>query len=465
MVRLTCCFGQWLARRVESRSATRVSPGRSKDFDDDPDYGAALSKLPVDYKLAAASLPEITQALHSAAWVIPLPAELRPIYDHEQLALRRGHNRRVLIIMTIIFDLFWLAQFKSAPAILLPSLMLRAGMTVLLAAFVMLDGRNRLGRAYGTALVTIAVMATVISAVLTVMTPATTTTNMSDIRSIPLILMATGLIARLTPAEVYSNTGISVAVFVGSLLIAPSIPHGELASLILMDVAIGAGAVVLNLRLETRDRRVFLLQASDRINRAELVARNRGLLMETQTDGLTGVANRRCFDEMLTESWAAAKEQNDPVGLIMMDIDHFKLFNDHYGHSGGDDCLRMVASAARRETRNSDLFARYGGEEFIVILPGARLETVFTIAERMRLAVESMGLRHAGIGQNGIVTASFGAASMVPSPENSSMTLFEAADSNLYVAKHGGRNRVAAGDWSAADDVGSFAHRSDCPRG
>ncbi len=418
-----------------------------------------MTKPPNDYKLSAGSLPEITRALNSSAWVIALPTEMRPIYDTEHLALRRGHNRRIMIIMTIIFDLFWLAQFKSVPTLVIPSLIFRAGMTTMLAAFVMLDVRDRLGRAYGPALVTLAVMATVISAVLSIMTPADSTTSMSDVRSIPLILMGTGLITRLTPAEVCCNAIISVTVFVGSLFIAPSVPSGELPSLILMDAAIGAGAVLLNLKLETRDRRVFLLQASDRINRAELVARNRGLLLETQTDGLTGVANRRCFDEMLSESWQLATEQHDSVGLIMIDIDHFKSFNDHYGHRGGDDCLRMVAAAARREARNSDLFARYGGEEFVVILPGARLDAVFTIAERMRLAVESMGLKNAGSGDNAIVTASFGAASMVPAPENSSVALFEAADYNLYVAKRGGRNRVAAGDWRAPDDPANIRKR------
>jgi diguanylate cyclase (GGDEF)-like protein len=213
-----------------------------------------------------------------------------------------------------------------------------------------------------------------------------------------------------------------------------------------MDVAIGGGAVFMTLRLETRDRRVFLLQACDRINRAELVARNHGLRVAAHTDGLTGVANRRRFDEVLGETWRNAQERSEPLALIIMDIDHFKLFNDHHGHKGGDDCLKLVAAAARRQTRNGDLFARYGGEEFAVILPGTRRDEVCIIAERMRLAVEGMSLKHAGLGDNAFVTASFGAASMVPAPGQGSIGLIEAADSSLYVAKRGGRNRVATCD-------------------
>ena len=344
------------------------------------------------------SLAEITRALDSAAWVIPVPPDLRPIYDAEQLAQRRIPNRCVLIIMAIIFDLYWLANVKSAPTMLLPSLILRAGFTCLVAVFIALDQSNRLGRAYGPAVVMLAVMGTLISAVLFVMEPAAITTNMTDVRSIPLILMGTGLVARLCPWEVCWNALLSVAIFIGSLFIAPSSPHAEMMSLILMDVAIGAGAVFMNLRMEIRDRRVFLLQACDRINRAELVTRNRGLLLAAHTDGLTGAANRRCFDEVLCETWRVAQERGEPVGLIMMDIDQFKLFNDHQGHNGGDDCLRLVAAAARGQARKGDLFARYGGEEFAVILPLTGLDTVFAIAERMRVAVEHTKLTHAGLG-------------------------------------------------------------------
>jgi PleD family two-component response regulator len=219
---------------------------------------------------------------------------------------------------------------------------------------------------------------------------------------------------------------ISVAVFIGALIIAPSTPHAEIASLILMDIAIGAGAVFMTFQLETRDRRVFLLQARDSINRAELVDRNHGLLLAVNTDGLTGAANRRCFDEVLSQTWRVARERGEPVGLIMMDIDHFKFFNDHQGHKGGDDCLTMVAGAARSEAR-------------------------------MRQGIERMRIKHAGLGDNAIVTASFGAASMVPAPGEGLIVLLEAADSSLYLAKRRGRNRVAAGE------RGSLENRTDLP--
>jgi len=402
-------------------------------------------------ELSTSDLPLIDAALVAQGWLAPMPRKLLARYQRDQLAQRRPHNRRVLLAMLVIFDLFVLAQHKSAPEIVPLSAVLRfAVMTPGVLLFVFLDGRNRLGRAYGPFLVTLAVLASVISAVLIYLTYGTTTTNMSDVRATPLILLSTGLIMRLTPPEVISNALLSMIVFIAAILVSPSVHSAELGSLILTDIAIGAAAIVFNLQLETRDRRVFLLRMSEQINRAELAARNSGLLQQTQTDGLTGVANRRCFDVTLAETWRQAQESGSPVGLIILDIDHFKAFNDFYGHQGGDDCLRLVAAKARREVRADDLFARFGGEEFAVILPGAPLEMVEAAAERIRACVENLGLRHGGNSKDTLVTVSIGAASLTPGKGDDVRHLFEAADTNLYAAKRSGRNRVCTQDNSVA---------------
>jgi diguanylate cyclase (GGDEF)-like protein len=125
----------------------------------------------------------------------------------------------------------------------------------------------------------------------------------------------------------------------------------------------------------------------------------------------------------------------------MLDIDHFKAYNDHYGHQGGDDCLARVAAQAQKQIRAADLLARYGGEEFAVVMIGASSSVSATIAERIRAQVETMRLPHAGAG--GHVTLSIGAASMVPRTQNAQRQLIERADQCLYEAKRAGRNRIA----------------------
>jgi diguanylate cyclase (GGDEF)-like protein len=159
-------------------------------------------------------------------------------------------------------------------------------------------------------------------------------------------------------------------------------------------------------------------------------------------DKLTGVANRRHFDEMLEMAWSRSLRSGEPIGLLMVDADCFKAYNDLYGHVAGDECLRRVAAALTAEPlRQNDLIARYGGEEFAVLLPGASMASLKEVAERLRARVASQGIQHLGNPYQQ-VTVSVGCESMVPERENRPESLISAADGALYAAKRGGRNRV-----------------------
>ncbi|MDB5416470.1 MAG: diguanylate cyclase [Rubritepida sp.] len=162
------------------------------------------------------------------------------------------------------------------------------------------------------------------------------------------------------------------------------------------------------------------------------------------TDGLTGIANRRRFDDDLLTEWRRAARDGTSIALLLLDVDHFKAFNDRYGHPAGDECLRSVASSiAATIRRPGDKAARYGGEEFAVILPATDLVGALDVAERVRGAIEALSLRHEGNG-TGVVTVSIGVAGTVPSPlvPIETSALIKASDEALYQAKHTGRNRV-----------------------
>jgi diguanylate cyclase (GGDEF)-like protein len=176
----------------------------------------------------------------------------------------------------------------------------------------------------------------------------------------------------------------------------------------------------------------------------ELRAINDRLKDLAQIDGLTGIANRRTFDAWLQSAWLRAAATEEPLALLMIDIDHFKRLNDHYGHPAGDACLQTLAKAFAASVNNSsDLAARFGGEEFVVLLPGTDLDGAVKVAERVRAAVENLGIGHAA-SPLGYVTVSVGVASAHPRPDISPRTLIEAADANLYEAKHRGRNTVVS---------------------
>ena len=178
-------------------------------------------------------------------------------------------------------------------------------------------------------------------------------------------------------------------------------------------------------------------------NHIELKRQRDLLAYLSHLDGLTGIPNRRALDEALEREWRRGLRSGKPLSLIMIDIDHFKAYNDTNGHLAGDDCLRLVSRALQGATvRGGDLVARYGGEEFVGILPdtdeaGARL-----VACRMQNVIADLALPHHSSPVKENITISIGVATMVPDRDKSIKSLLESTDSALYLAKQGGRNRL-----------------------
>lgn len=161
-------------------------------------------------------------------------------------------------------------------------------------------------------------------------------------------------------------------------------------------------------------------------------------------DGLTGVSNRRQFDNRLAEEWRRCSRRASPLSLIMVDIDYFKLYNDTYGHLGGDECLRKVAGCIENsaQRRAGDLVARYGGEEFVVLLPDTGTSGAYRVAETIRKGVEALSLPHAASLVHAHVTVSLGLACTVPTFSDDPNDLVSCADQMLYHWKSNGRNRL-----------------------
>ncbi|MBK5965218.1 diguanylate cyclase [Thiocystis minor] len=173
-----------------------------------------------------------------------------------------------------------------------------------------------------------------------------------------------------------------------------------------------------------------------------LRAQSTQLIATTYRDALTGVGNRRRFDHDLSLSFSDAQNKQCPLALLMIDIDDFKAYNDCLGHLKGDECLIQVATALREGLRQrGDSLSRYGGEEFALPLPEADRDLACTIAERLRLLVEGLGLPHPNSRVGKLVTVSIGVSAMVPEGEHSPSDLISQADQALYQAKDEGRNR------------------------
>jgi diguanylate cyclase (GGDEF)-like protein len=210
--------------------------------------------------------------------------------------------------------------------------------------------------------------------------------------------------------------------------------------LIVTICVVGLGFAVVLRELRTNERR---LEEKVRERTREIEASNARLETLSTTDGLTGVANRRHFDQILANELIRAKRTGQPVTLVMIDVDLFKSFNDHYGHQRGDECLQQVARTFQSHTRqNFDLVARYGGEEFAVIAPATDETGAVDLAAQLCKALEDLRLPHPA-SPFGVVTVSIGVAAMIPEEPDTPGLLIARADAALYRAKARGRNNVA----------------------
>lgn len=171
--------------------------------------------------------------------------------------------------------------------------------------------------------------------------------------------------------------------------------------------------------------------------------RERALLERALRDGLTGIWNRRAFDDRLVDVWHSSERSGRPLAVLLMDVDHFKFYNDGLGHPAGDDCLRRVAQALENGVlRSNSMLARYGGEEFVALIEDADTEAAMAIAERLRAVVEQLALPHPRSDVGPHVTVSIGVASGVAATLGFPKSLIDAADAALYSAKRNGRNRA-----------------------
>ena len=188
----------------------------------------------------------------------------------------------------------------------------------------------------------------------------------------------------------------------------------------------------------------FMFDISERKQAEEERMRlHRELEQLSLTDGLTGIANRRMFDQRLKKEWSESRRNGSPLSLVVLDLDHFKQFNDAHGHVAGDDCLRRVAALLRGVAqRPRDVVARFGGEEFILLLPDTDAAAALALARQCMERLAALGIPHGAPEAGPVVTASLGVGTATAASAGEASDFIAAVDARLYAAKRGGRNRI-----------------------
>lgn len=258
-----------------------------------------------------------------------------------------------------------------------------------------------------------------------------------------LILLASNIALPMRFKAAVVSSILSALVVAASVLGHPYIaPHAQEMSLLIF-IASGVFTLLANYRLELAERKGYLNYLRENLRNEAMQQTNLALQHISNSDPLTGLANRRRFDEVFLAATSGLYPEPDKVVLLMMDIDHFKPYNDAFGHIAGDKCLQTVAHLIKEQVRgDKDVVARMGGEEFAVLLLGAGLQEALHVAERVRNAVQAASIAHDGIGERQWVTVSIGVALAHTRQQASVDSLMRRADEALYQAKHSGRNCV-----------------------
>jgi diguanylate cyclase (GGDEF)-like protein len=362
------------------------------------------------------------------------PPWLERTFENDTRARRAQRLRRSIPTIVVAYNLFLLPDLLLVPDQFRLALLLHAFVVtpwIIFTALLMRDHSARVLREGAAASIPLMIVAQIL-----VVLALTTSADADHYQYfVLLVLLFTNTVQRLPFRHAVTVSCLIIGGHATAVLLSGHLSGAATLISMLTLCAAGYLTLVSNYYLERDARRTYLHTLRDRLRHAEVE-------ITARHDALTDLANRHYLAMRLEQLWGDPDGTDRRVAIIMLDIDHFKLFNDRYGHVTGDACIKRVCACLRAELRGSDdLAVRYGGEELLIVLPGSDEAEAARIAERIRRAVEALGIPHEALGPHGRVTVSCGAAAG-PVSAITAAEVIAAADAALYAAKRNGRNQV-----------------------
>jgi diguanylate cyclase (GGDEF)-like protein len=405
----------------------------------------------VDVSLASL----LDRALASRWYVLRFGMPLERWYNEDTAQARLRYVTTIVTIGALALMLFLISDYALIPDMVAQAVLLRGVATILMVtAGLFWIHRTKSVAVREGIVVAFGLLAQLISVYL--MIESRSPHRGSYLGSAFLIMLYVNIVAqpRFSYA-VIATAGSLAAVLVGVMLIS-SIAAPVRLWLAGMNIIAGALTLVANFQLERQARRHYLMTMQEQLRSEHLATNNFELKSLSEEDPLTGLYNRRALEQRVRDLFLRSEFTQSPVSVLMIDVDRFKAFNDHFGHPKGDRCLQRIAATLIQEIRGgSDLVARYGGEEFIIVMPDTGFAGAVATAERIRLAIEACGIPSAPLQDIGVplvVTASVGVATcehpagqVATGCPGTLADLIRRADECLYKAKATGRNRVNCG--------------------
>ena len=417
----------------------------------------AATVLPVDEspehetQRDAARTAMINGLLQRGFPLMVFPAELEREFQQAGLAAKRAHILKSGYISLLIFNVFLVADYLMLPDVFMQALTLRllvfTPFALLFLWMFQTAKTGALATVSSMGLELIAMVSGLAAALMLAYILASSQSPLAYLYHIGFMVVITyGTIVqrlRFWNAVVFSL--LLIALHVWGVYTLPSFPERMVLPLVSMVLASAAFTLTANYALENDERRRFLLTERERGLIRSLTQTQVRLRELSRVDELTGLYNRRHFESSVQQLWQRASFGGTPMAILMIDVDHFKKFNDHYGHPAGDACLRQVCHVLKQTLNGQGVIvARYGGEEFIAAIPNLDEAASLNLAEQVRASVERCQIAHDRSATSSVVTVSLGLAWCQARPGMKVEHLLALADSALYDAKHQGRNRVCS---------------------